>query len=292
VIDLHPLQGGTFGSTTAGFPISFPGVFGSGLFDVHSTSDFWGTEVNAVAHVVRDGRWHFGLLAGVRNVDLYESLTIHDSATNIGLQGGNGGFFFLGGHFVAPGSSHAVVDEFRTFNHFYGGQLGATVERRWGRLSFEGGLKLAVGASVENETIVGFTSANPAPLDITAPGAGTGTGSTVVPFVSTVATGGNLTSATSIGKSTRSVITVVPEANVQVSYAFASWVRAFVGYSGVYWGNVIRPGDQIDILVNTSNTPSGAHFTGTVVGQPYPRILFKQSDFWAQGVNFGLDLRY
>ena len=52
----------------------------------------------------------------------------------------------------------------------------------------------------------------------------------------------------------------------------------------------IRPGTAIDRTINFSQSP--VFSTGTLVGPARPAFTFKDSDFWAQGINFGLEFRY
>ena len=71
-----------------------------------------------------------------------------------------------------------------------------------------------------------------------------------------------------------------------------------MGYSFIYWSQVHRAGEQIDAN-NTSGflpaTFSPVIPKGLVVppgpGSP-PQFLNASNDFWAQGVNFGLDYSF
>ncbi|HET7719587.1 MAG TPA: BBP7 family outer membrane beta-barrel protein, partial [Acidimicrobiales bacterium] len=63
------------------------------------------------------------------------------------------------------------------------------------------------------------------------------------------------------------------------------------GYTVLYWSSVVRPGDQVDLLVNASQIPSNLLPTG-LVGPARPAVLFRDTDFWAQGVNLSLEVRY
>jgi hypothetical protein len=71
-----------------------------------------------------------------------------------------------------------------------------------------------------------------------------------------------------IGHESRCEFAVVPQLGVQVGYDFNRYVRAFVGYDLLYISNVVRPGDQFE-------------FTSQ-----------RGTDFWAQGINVGLEIRY
>jgi hypothetical protein len=50
---------------------------------------------------------------------------------------------------------------------------------------------------------------------------------------------------------------------------------------------VARPGDQIDVALNPLQlTP------GPFIGPERPAFEFRDSDFWAQGLNFGLEYTF
>jgi hypothetical protein len=90
---------------------------------------------------------------------------------------------------------------------------------------------------------------------------------------------------------TRDEFTFVPELGVQVSYQVTPWLRALVGYDLLYVTDVARPGDQINLNVNPRQVPSSLRF-GRGGGALQPVTTLRDGDFWAQGVNFGLELRY
>jgi hypothetical protein len=54
---------------------------------------------------------------------------------------------------------------------------------------------------------------------------------------------------------------------------------------------VARPGAEIDTRVNPFVVPSDQRF-GTGPAGGHPLFDFHNSDFWAQGVNFGVTLRF
>ena len=99
--------------------------------------------------------------------------------------------------------------------------------------------------------------------------------------------GGLLALPTNIGRYSRDSFAIVPELGLKVGYNFTDRLRGFVGYDVLYASNVVRPGDQVDTFVNSSFLPPGPG-----VGAPLPRFQFRQTDFWAQGVSFGLEWRY
>src|SRR5262249_15174735 len=71
-------------------------------------------------------------------------------------------------------------------------------------------------------------------------------GSTVIAppgQVPTVGNGGLLAQPTNSGHFSRDQFAVVPEVGINVGYQVTEHLRAFVGYSFLYWSNVARPGD-------------------------------------------------
>ena len=88
---------------------------------------------------------------------------------------------------------------------------------------------------------------------------------------------------------TRDRFSVVPEVGINVGYQVTDHINVFVGYSYLYWNNVVRPGNEINLALNSTRTPvSLVPPTGPIA----PIFSFRDSDFWAQGVNFGVGLRF
>ncbi|MEI8380327.1 MAG: BBP7 family outer membrane beta-barrel protein [Planctomycetota bacterium] len=102
--------------------------------------------------------------------------------------------------------------------------------------------------------------------------------------------GGLLALPTNIGSYSRDQFSVVPEVGLNVGRQLTDNVRVYVGYTLIYWSSVVRPGDQIDPVINPTQlpTPTGP---GTLVGPARPAFAFHDTDFWAQGINFGLEFR-
>ena len=64
-----------------------------------------------------------------------------------------------------------------------------------------------------------------------------------------------------------------------------------VGYNFLYWSNVARPRDQIARTVNftqVSIDPTFGPLNGAARPVPMPHL----TDFWAQGINFGIQFQY
>jgi hypothetical protein len=245
--------------------VAFPNLL-AGRIAVSATSRFWGLEENLRGTLFQSSGpygtcYRVGLLGGFRYLRLDEGLGINESlqvAPGVPMSGG---------------SSILVSDQFGTHNSFYGGQLGAMLEMRRGRWYGDLMGKVALGMTHQVVNINGSTS-------FAVPG-----GPTVVQ------PGGLLALPTNIGHYSRDLFGVVPEVGLKIGYQVTPHVRAFVGYSLLYWNDVARPGNQIDRVVNVSQLPM---VLGTPAGAvpPRPAFAFHGTDFWAQGVSLGLEFRY
>ena len=70
-------------------------------------------------------------------------------------------------------------------------------------------------------------------------------------------------------------------------------MRVFVGYELLGLGSVVRPGDQMDRNINTTQAgpgPGGA--ASTLTGPASRTPLLNTSTFFAQGINVGVEFRY
>ena len=83
---------------------------------------------------------------------------------------------------------------------------------------------------------------------------------------------------------------VAPELTLNAGYWVTPHVRLFAGYNFLLWTNVIRPGDQIDRVVDLTFVPNSP--AAPFSGQMRPRPLFAQRDLVINGIQFGLDWRW
>jgi hypothetical protein len=250
-------------------------MFGVGPFAgsvaLFSSLRLWGAEVNAVAGLVNNGNLRLQALGGFRYVDLAEDLTVQLQSNAID----DGMVNFLGNTFPAP-AGIVTSDIFRTRNQFYGGQLGLRGEYTLGKFVVSTTGKVALGSNHEVVEVMGSSTLLMPP----------GTPPLSVPV-------GQFAGPSNIGRRTRDEFAVVPEVEVKLGYQLTSWLRATVGYDFLYLSRVVRPGSQVDLLVNDSVNPvNGVFGMPPLDKSAFPQPLFNRTDFWAQGVTFGLELRY
>lgn len=232
------------------------GFVETGGISIASASRLWGAEANALLNVRRRERFTLDLLAGFRYLDLTEDLNVKVSAFED----------FGGGDSVLV----AGADRFATRSQFYGGQVGARTGFRYERLTLDLTGKLALGGTHQVVDIGGGRSQ-----------LGTGT------QASFLSPGFVYALPTNMGRYWCNQFTVVPELQLKVGYDVTRNLRVSVGYEYLYWSEVVRPGDQIDRVLNISQR-RGNPLTG--VASPLP--VLSTNDFWAHGLNFGLEFRY
>ena len=88
-----------------------------------------------------------------------------------------------------------------------------------------------------------------------------------------------------IGSFDNNEFSTASELGVTVGYQITSNIQIFGGYSCLYWTNVVRPGSEIDPVLDTTRIPN---FGGTAPTSVRPFVPFNQVDFWAQGVSAGI----
>jgi hypothetical protein len=248
-----------------GEAVSVPNIL-NGVLTVHAQSVLWGADANLRRCLYSDCDSQATVFVGYRNLDLIESLTINENIDVIGSGGARIGV-------TDPiGTRVSVQDRFGTQNYFNGGQIGATYERRWGGFDLEARASVALGATEQELDISGFQTK-------TLPGEATQT-----------FRGGLLAVGPNLGDFTRNQFSVVPELTFNAGYWILPNLRVHVGYNFLYWTNVIRPGNQIDSVVNLSNVPNGPTVGTSSLMRPQP--LFEQSGMLVHGVQFGVEWRW
>ena len=199
--------------------------------------------------------FRYNLLAGYRFARLDDRLDIREDLTSLNPQ--NPGTFQL-------------LDRFQTENQFHGADLGMSLQTRRGPWTLEGLVKVGIGNNRGTVRIDGAT-------DITQGG------------ITDRHSGGLLAQRTNIGNRSQDQFAMLPELGATVGLNLNSNWRITCGYTLLYWSRVLRAGDQIDLDLNPNLLPPEANpFTGPL----RPRFEYHYTDFWAQGLNLGLEGRW
>jgi hypothetical protein len=90
-----------------------------------------------------------------------------------------------------------------------------------------------------------------------------------------------------IGTYSRTQLAGIPELDVNLHFQISPLWRFNVGYSLLYLTNVVRPGNQIDPIVDSNRFPPAL----TPVSQ-HPIFSYSERAVWMQGVNLGLEARF
>lgn len=167
---------------------------------------------------------------------------------------------------VTPGPltlpAHAMADQFDAHNRFHGGQVGLRADVERGAFFAELDAKIGFGRTVEVVRVSGLTAFDGGPV------------------VST----GIYGQPSNAGRVARASFAVLPEAGLRVGWKLGEKSRVSLGYTLIYLSDAVRPGDQLDRVLDLPGTGGGFG------DRPAP--LFVRSDLWVQGLSLGLEWRY
>jgi hypothetical protein len=243
-----------------------------GRIDIEGRTELWGYEANVMFHPAwtPTGPRH-DLFVGFRALGLDENLMIHAR-----LQALDAGVLVFQNRGVDPPNGQGTIDVFDTRNRFYGPQVGSRFNWERGPLGLTLAAKVALGVNRQTVEILGQSQLTDRDGVVTER-----------------ALGGVLAQRTNIGRYGRNEFALLPELGVQAHYDILSWLRASVGYNVLYCTSVIRPGDAIDRTIDIRQVPIDPSFNaGAATQARRPDFSFRDSDFWAHGLNFGLEVRY
>lgn len=248
--------------------VAFPGAF-AGAVGVRADSNLWGIESNLMLRGRWDDRVQTKWLLGYRHLDLEESLEMAQ-ATSV-LAGGGGSFNNAA---LNPGDTVLILDRFRGRNEFHGALFGVQSEALFDSWFLGLSFKVSLGCNRQEVHVAGVS----ARLDTA------GALTDVVP-------GGALALRTNSGTFRDDDFAVIPELGLKAGYRFGDRLHAFLGYDLIYWSDVVRPGAQLNRNINVGHVPTSDVFN-KIDNPRQPAPVLRESDFWAQGMTFGLELKY
>jgi hypothetical protein len=172
---------------------------------------------------------------------------------------------------AGSGQSFIYSDNFTCYNEVVGGQIGATFRRRWDRLALDVTSKLGVGQNYQTVKISGSTVQRDDTLG----------------EITVANNQGLFAQPTNVGIYHREQISVVPEINLNVGFYLNDNCKFSVGWGLFHMSNVVRPGALLDPRINIQplNSP-------TPVPPLLPQPRLNSTDFWAQWINFGLEISF
>jgi hypothetical protein len=243
-----------FGGIPEGETSFNPGNTAS-VIRVNATTELWGAQALGLACVCRGDNGYLTLMGGFRYLDLRESLTLDQT------------FFDV----QAPGTL-SVNDTFQTRNQIYAAAAGLRAGVCCKCVALELSGLVAFGPSRQEYTALGSTTATPGAFGLPA-------GTTP---------GGVFALPSNIGTFSKNEFVVVPEGEAKVTVNVCRNVGLFAAYDFLFINSVLRASNQINRNVNpTQNT-----IFQPTTGVPGPLPEFARTEFWAQGVSAGIEIRY
>ena len=197
--------------------------------------------------------YRMDLFVGYRYMELTDDLVINETLSTID---------------TTP-TFFSLRDSFSSNNDFHGVDIGMLWEGYRGPWSLELIGRVALGNSSQQVTIDGTTTTSSGGISATDPGA-------------------LLALESNMGTYTRDEFSTISEFSATLGYALSARSRFLVGYTFIYWPNVLRAGNHIDLNVNTDLLPPPQPTTGPDA----PTFAFTETDFWAQGLSLGLEYRW
>lgn len=175
----------------------------------------------------------------------------------------------IGSSLTAFGDNITTTDIFDTENEFHGGFGGLMATFAHNRWFFNISGKLSIGNMNQRVQIDGLTVA---------------TSGGVVD----IRDEGLFALGTNQGSYSRDRVVYIPEANLKLGYRVRDNIAVTLGYNFLYISNVAMSGDQVDRTLNLSQTNGGP-----LIGPSRPILPeIRDTDFWAQGLNFGLEVAF
>lgn len=168
---------------------------------------------------------------------------------------------------VGAGDEFDIFDDFRTDSEFHGIEFGIDTGFRWSNNCINAFGKFAAGVNQNFVAIDGGTT-------------------DLIAGQTSVRDSGILAQSSNIGTSDCNVASMVVELGFNLQRQLTNCMSANVGYSVLYWGNVSRAGQQIDLRVNPDLFPPplvGAEGIGA-------QRTHALSDYFAHGFNGGVTL--
>lgn len=240
--------------------VAAPGA-AAGTINVGARTGLWGAETNVTSRLFSSDRFHLTALVGFRYLQLNDEVAASEQ-------------FLVADDIPGFGGSRVhLQDDFQTLNQFYGGQVGIEAGVKSGSFTIDLRGKIALGEMNQNVDIAGSTFSR------------SRDGTT------TLFEGGLYALRSNIGSYRRSELAFIPEVDVNLGWQLTSQLKFVAGYSFLWINSVARAGEQIDPVINTTQFPIRSG-NGPLVGPARPAFTFERSDFWAQGLSVGLELRY
>lgn len=263
--NVDPLNPGPDSEVVAGFDPILANNILAGTLTINSSSEIYGgdagirKQIYCCSNDCSKYSYRVDCYAGYRYFRVREGLRISESLESTSLVGP-----------TVLGTTIDLYDDFRTQNEFHGANFGTVVMTQRGRWSTELVSRIALGNVDREVRIDGQTTVN-------------------VPTVAPdVRPGGIFTQTSNIGVYQDDDFAVLPEIQLNVGYTVSNHTRLTAGYTFMYLGNIVRPGDVIDTNVNGLYLDNSLPFNGP----ERPRFAWNDSTMWLMGLSVGAEFTF
>lgn len=228
------------------------GVERRGSLQVYGRKEIYGEDVRGLFQLHQDESWRWYGVLGAKFLQFRNQLNI----VNTGYDEPELNVLY------------GVEDNYYAYDRFYGAQIGVKVEKHNGPWFANCLLTCGLGGNEQRlRTDAAREVRTPLSQDKRLVGL-------LVQYSNTV-------------DETRWAFSAVPELQVNLGWEPVEWFKAQVGYSFIAWTNVLRAGDQVDLVVNTDQI-NGPNYSGPA----RPSIPWAESTFWAQGFSIGFEFSW
>ncbi len=242
------------------FTVAQPGD-ASGIIRITSRSDVNAAGGHFLFSFCRGMTFRCDALAGVRWLGLSEDLTMESNVRQFGTPN------------RLP-NDVGILDHFGTRTDFIGGDFGFKshwVNNCW---SWDLLTRVAIGGNHQIIRGDGFT------------------GVTQFGFPTQFVHLGRYIGPANSGVFGNDTFAVVPEVGISVAYQPTCWFKLKLGYNWMYWTNVIRPGAQVDRVINPIGVPTRREFQSDIYEPQRPGVAFNQTDIWLQAITLGVEFTF
>lgn len=222
------------------------GVARTGSVDIRASNQIHGFDATAKILYCRNACGRVDFVTGwhTSSVNDFFQMTMRSGAEDLGAN-----------------QDFVLLDRFNTENLFNGVVLGVLTEHQVCCMTVRGKARVSVGNMHQVVNISGSTAIN-GTVDPTQPG-------------------GLFSSQSNIGNYSQDQFAAVTEAGLSIGYYITPRTQFTVGYNLMYWSNIVRPGEQIDPVVDDVNNPPTR-----------PAFQFNTTSFWMQSVTLGLNCEF
>jgi|688.fasta_scaffold25378_6 hypothetical protein len=266
-------------------PLDGPGF--KGRFSLKMSSKLLGFGLDARVKWISKCNFDMDFIGGFRWLQLQESLVFMGKTSALPNAPIASGFYNF-------------KDIFKTYNTFYGPQMGLKLNYNVNRWFFKGLAKIALGCMNQKVRIKGNSQTSEGNLFYETKNTG-----------NEVLAGGVFAEPTNHGSHYRNAFAVVCETRIDLTYKVLQCIDVNLGYNFLWLNQVRRPGKKIDRKINPTRTslaqasrnsvgigpdkpvPFGSSAAAPLpIGPERPTFRHRRTDFWAQGLTVSFNLKF